>query len=334
MIRYYDAATAAAIDKELTETQRNRQEVRRERDRQVRALYPYVRTFVLQQVDPLGVGPASDRALQRVPSTITLVTPDHEDPGRDHLYLGAFAVMSHNLSWSPGFEELFFTTSDGVEEIRGLLRLTHSRLFAYGVINIGDEAFAVEYRVDPQRYRLKAAKDAAYLAGQTGVITWDSGSDRWRDADWTPDYVVGFTYGVNGVEIIGDEKMYTFVASFDDIKTGLKWQPERYGYSGFMDRDQVLAFALDRGVAPPTKPGAELFPYQLRVQLSAFGYDFEGGMVVGRPGRLGTVYGVIGDWNGAHVGGQYRLEHPEGDGRVGLVSLHGRTFYAGSQPAG
>ena len=82
-------------------------------------------TFVLVHADSLE-GP-SDRTV--VPATLTMVTPDLDDPRLDHLYVGTRPVVRRNLRWKPAFEELSFDT-DGVS---GHLRLTHSRTRAFGV---------------------------------------------------------------------------------------------------------------------------------------------------------------------------------------------------------
>jgi len=318
------------VDPHTAELREARRAVRRERDRQVAALYPHARTFVLKNSDPIGGGRAGLRAAERVPHTLTLITPDHADVSRDQLFVGQFPVLSRDMHWDAAFEELTFATSDGTHAIRGTLRITHSRLKAYGVISIGGDSVSVEYEVKPQRYRMKVAKDAAYLAGQLGTITWDTNDARWKNAAWSKDYEVGFTYGVNGEEIIGGEKVYTFVASFDDIRTGRKWEPIPFTYGGLLNREQVLVFALSAGVKTPSGPGAELFPYQLRVKLSEFGYDFAGGIVVGQPGYQGTVYGVIGDWAGAHIAGLYHVDH---QGAVRTFSVVDHTLYAGTVAA-
>ncbi|GIH02214.1 hypothetical protein Rhe02_02810 [Rhizocola hellebori] len=326
MITYADQEVEKAAPEDYSaQVRRARRKVRKQRDAQAAKLYPHLRTFVLTQADSV-MGTATDR----VPRTLTLVTPDLDNPSRDHLFVGPYPVLSENHHWDAAFEELNFATSDGTSVMRGNLRLTHSRLRAYGTIEVGDESFSVQYEVPPQRYRMKVAQDAAYLSGSQGVISWDTNSSRWKDADWSEGYQVGFTWGINGEEIIGDEKVYTFLATFDDIATGRKWVPEPYSYHGFLMQDSSLNYGLNAGVKTPTGVGAELFPYQLRVRLSEFAYDFAGGMVVSQPGYKGKVYGCIGDWAGAHIGGLYRLHR---DGEIGVVAVHDRTFYAGLTPA-
>jgi hypothetical protein len=326
------------FDETIAAEREARAQARREGDRQVAALYPHARTFELRHCDEVldGAGPADAGAVP--PRTLTLVTPDLSDPSQDHLFAGAVPVLPGHQRWDASFCELTFTTSDGDREIRGHLRLTHSRLRAYGIMAVGGRSFAVQYEVKPQRYRMKIGRDAAYLAGQSATITWDTGSARWRDATWSSGYEAGFTFGVDGEEIIGDEKKYTFVAWFDDIKTGRRWQPLSGTYSGLINRDGVLTYSLLAGVNPPTGEGAGLFPYSLRVKLSEFGYDFTGGMVTGKPGYQGTVYGVTGDWTAGNIAGLYHLRwgkpaaaQPGGRAEQ-LIGVHDGTLYVGTTP--
>jgi hypothetical protein len=322
--------SCADADAYIAELQDARRAVRAQRDQQVATLYPNARTFVLKRADPVGADAAAELAATEIPATMTLVTPDPADPSRDQLFIGPYPVLARDQRWNAAFEELDFATSDGVRPISGTFRMTHSRLRAYGAIALGDHTVSVEYEVDPQRYRVKVAKNAAYLAAPANTITWDTSSDRWKNAEWGKDYELGFTFGVNGEEVIGDEKEYTFVASFDDITTGREWKPAPGTYTGRMTRDLRLVYTLLGGVKPPTGPGTALFPYQLLVKLSEFGFDFAGGMVVGEPGPKGTVYGMIGDWTGNGIAGLYHLEH---DGRDIIFSVHDRTLFANTTPA-
>jgi hypothetical protein len=331
MSTFSDPSTMApALDQHVAELQETRRSARRDRQAQVAVLYPHVRTFVLKEAEAIGAGESAAEALRKVPRTMTLVTPDSAKPLRDHLFIGPHPVFSRDLQWKSAFEELDFVTSDGTNALRGHLRLTHSRLRAHGVLDIGGESISVEYHVKPQTYRMKVAKNAAYM-GPQDVIKWDTQSDRWKNAEWSNANVLEFTFGVNGEEVIGEEKVYTFVASFRDIPTGRQWEPLPFSYSGMMTRspDNELIFSLLTGVNAPTGPGTTLFPYRLQVHLSEFGYDFAGGFAVGQSANA-TVYGCIGEWAGAHIGGLYRLD---GAGPVRLVSVHGRTLYAGTSPA-
>lgn len=324
------SAAADAYDAYAAEFHKKRRTARRGRDAQVARLYPHVRTFVLKQAEAIGVGDSAALALAKVPRTMTLVTPNLADPSRDHLFVGPYPVFSRDLKWNPAFEELDFVTSDGANALRGHLRLTHSRLGAFGVLDIGGESFSVEYQVPPQTYKMKVAKDAAYLA-PPGVIKWDTESPRWKNAHWSPDNVLEFTFGVNGEEVIGDEKIFTFVASFRDIASGRTWQPLPESYSGMItpEPENQLLFSLLAGENLPSGPGAELFPYRLQVKLSEFAYDYVGGFAVG-PTSTPIVYGCIGEWASAHIAGLYRLD---GQGPVRLVSVHGGTLYAGTTAA-
>jgi hypothetical protein len=326
-------AEAAALDAHIAEVQEQRRKLRHEQDRQAAVLYPHVRTFVLKESEAIGAGESAAQALARAPRTMTLVTPNLADPSRDHWFVGPYPVLSRDVTWKPAFDELDFATSDGTNKLRGHLRLTHSRSRAYGVLDVGGESISVEYQVDPQRYSMKVAEGAAFLSGPVSdpVIDWNTESKEWKDADWPkrkPE--LEFTFGVNGEEIIGGNKVDTFVASFLDDKTGRDWVPDPFTYGGFITSDSVLIYSLLAGNETPSGPGSELFPYTLRIRLSEFAYDFEGGVVVGKPGYQGTVYGCIGTWAGAHIGGLYRLgsETP-----ARFVSVHGRTFYAGVTPA-
>lgn len=323
---YDDSAAASAWDAHISGLMKERRALKAARDEQVRALYPHMRTFVLKSAEAVLDTPGSDVA--EVPGTLTLVTPDHTDPARDQFYVGPYPVLGRNLSWDKHFEELDFAASDGTRGYRGHLRLTHSRLHAFGILSIGGSAYSVEYEVPPQRYTVKVAKDAAYLAGDNATITWDTQSDRWRDAAWSPEPVLDFTYGVNGEEIIGDEKVYTFIASFKDAATGREWVPDAFGYSGYLTQNLKLGFALVGGTKAPTGPGAEYFPYALSAKMSEFAYDFVGGMVIGSAGYGGTCYGTVGTWARRPVAGLYLLE---GEGRTAHASVHDGALYVGGR---
>lgn len=327
-------AEAAALTAYTAELQEKRRNARNQRDVQVAALYPHVRTFVLKQVDAIGVGESAAEAVRRVPRTMTLVTPDLAKPARDHWFVGPYPVLSRDLRWNAGSEELDFVTSDGTKALRGHFRLAHSRLRAYGMLDIGGESVAVEYQVPPQSYNMKVAKGAAYWSNSAQKIEWNTDSREWKAAKWSErKNELEFTFGVNGEEVIGDEEVFTFVAWFKDLRNEQPWTPVPLTYSGTLDpRTNILAFALNTGVEP--SPGEEpvLFPYSLQVKLVDFGRNFDGGFVAEKPPSINgsVVYGCVGTWANAHTGGLYRLQ---GDGPARAVSVHGGTLYAGVTPA-
>ncbi|HYP00215.1 MAG TPA: hypothetical protein VER76_08495 [Pyrinomonadaceae bacterium] len=315
--------------------QEQRKAVRARRNSQVMALYPHARTFELKSADPIGVESDAQDALARMPRTITLVTPDHDDHTKDHLYFGPHPVLSENFKYDHTFEELSFITSAGTSSVHAHLRVMRSRTRAYGVVEYAGHSFAVEYEVKPQHYRAKVGKGAAYLAGtsQAPSIMWDVNSSRWKDAAWTEDYELGFTYGVVGEEIIGDEKVYDFCAAFDDITTSQKWAPVQGYYVGYLDRKGMLKFALQSGANPPQSghAGGNLFPYMLRAQLSEFAFDFVGGMLADQPDLKGTAYGLQGEWDGGNVAGLYFLETTETDKHL-LLSIHNHKLHLDQAP--
>lgn len=315
---------ASEWDVHIAGLQQERRALKSQRDAQVKALYPHARTFTLKHAE--AIFDASGADPQELPHTLTLITPDHASPDRDHLYVGPHPVLGRNMHWDKAFEELDFATSDGARALRGHLRLTHSRLRAFGMIDIDGHAYSVEYEVPPQRYNMKIAKDAAYLSGDNATITWDTQSARWRDAAWSAEPVVEFTYGVNGEEVIGDEKVYTFLASFKDLPSGRAWLPDALSYSGFITSKLRLGFALTGGTKTPEGPGAEYFPYAMAALLSEFAYDFTGGMVIGGSGYGGTPYGVIGTWVRIPAAGLYHLD---GEGRSTLIAVHDGALYVG-----
>lgn len=303
-----------------------------DRNAQVSAMYPHVRTFHLVTAHPVGHTDDSAAGVAHVPRTITLVTPDHDDPSKDHLFIGSHPVLSRDYRYDTGFRELHFSTGDGTDPVRGSLRLTHSRTKAYGPLHYAGHTYAVEYEVKPQRYRMKLGKDAAYVAGSSSapVIRWDVDSPRWKDAPWTDSFEVGFTYGVVGEEIIGGEIIYTFMAAFDDITTGNTWEPTELDYGGYLNSRRQLRFGVLAGVTPPSsgEPGGSLFPYVLSADLSEFAYDFVGGMLCDRPDVTGTCYGIQGEWVQAQAGGFYHL-HTEGNGRHVVVGVHDGRLHVG-----
>ena len=305
-----------------------KKDTRTKREKQIRALYPHVRTFELKNVESIGAKSESIKIQSQLPRTITLVTPDLDNPSKDHLYIGTHPVLSKNMKYCSSFEELTFDTSDGEDNLKGHLRLTHSRTKAYGVIDFKGESFSVEYEVKPQRYKMKLAKGAAYLAGSNVTqIKWDVNSDRWKNADWGKEYEIGFTYGINGEEIIGEHKVYTFVAKFDSITNNRNWDPEAWDYSGLIDRNSILDFNVIAGVTPPTSgPNNEhLFPFKLKVKLSEFAYDFEGGMLCDKPSLEGTAYGLKGKWENANIAGMYHLQQKEND-KFLILSVHDKKL--------
>ncbi|NUR32000.1 MAG: hypothetical protein HOV83_40185, partial [Catenulispora sp.] len=318
------------MDAYTRDTRAARKAVQAERDAQVALLYRDARTYRLKHADPVRETEKGRRVLSLVPEAITLVTPDLRDPARDHLFFGPTPVLSRNLHWNRANREVSFATSDGRHEIHGHLTMTHNRLRAYGTFSIDGQDVAVEYHVDPQRYRMRVAKDAAYQA-DSGEIRWDTSSPAWKDAAWSTEYELGFTYGVDGEEVIGDERLYTFLAKFDNVHTGRRWEPIRGSYGGFLDRKRFLAFGMSGGSMPPTGPGTELFPNRMRCLLSEFGADFDGGMVVGA-GDARTVYGVKGDWAGHGIAGLYHLGAGTGNA-ARMVTVHDRRLYAGATAA-
>lgn len=326
------SATMQAI--RVRNQQLQRASLRASRDAQAAAMYPNARTFVLVEASHLGHTDDEVRALGSLPTSLTLVTPDHDDHSRDQWYVGPHPVAATAGTWDPDFEELTFATHDGGGVVRGQLRLTRSRTRAFGVVEFGGETFSVQYEVKPQRYVMRIAKDAAYLAGtsQMPLLKWDTDSDRWKDAAWSGADEVSFTYGVDGQEVLDGEKMLTFVASFEDLVTKVPWKPVDGFYSGLINTRQVLQFGVVSGVTPP-KSGRDqgtMFPFQLRVKLSEFADRFDGAMLVDRPDLQGTVYGVQGKWVGGGVAGLYRLTTAR-RGVGSLVSVHDGRLFVGSE---
>lgn len=320
------------MDDYTQDTRAARKAVQADRDEQVAILYPHARTFRLHQADAVSDTEKGEKALALLPRTLTLVTPDLRDPSRDHLLAGPHPVPSRGMTWNPVHRELSFVTSDGEHKISGHLSMTHNRLRAFGTVAVDGQAVAVEYRVNPQRYKMKVAKKAAYLAPDKS-ITWDPNSEKWKTAEWSTDYEVGFTYGINGEEVIGDEKLYTFLAKFDDVKSRRVWEPIPLTYAGYLNKQRRINFGLTSGYTPPKGPGTELFPYRLSCTLSEFASDFTGGMVVNPPNVTDPlVYGLIGVWTGRGIAGLYHL----GDsarGAARIVAVHDHQLYAGSVAA-
>ncbi|MBK7822029.1 MAG: hypothetical protein IPJ61_13415 [Tessaracoccus sp.] len=322
------SATMHAI--RVRNAQLKKAELRARRDAQAASIYPHARTFVLTEASPLGDEAGGLATLDGLPTTLTLVTPDHMDHSQDQLFVGPHPVAENAASFDTDFEELTFTGHDGTCAMRGQLRLTRSRTRAFGVIEIAGQTYSVQYEVKPQRYVMRIGKGAAYLAGtsQMPLLKWDTESDRWKNATWSETDEVSFTYGVDGQEVLDGEKMLTFVASFEDLATAKSWKPVDGFYSGLINSRQVLQFGVMSGVTPPPsgRDGGTLFPFQLRVALSEFADRFEGAMLTDRPDLQGTVYGVQGRWVGGGVAGLYHLAVEDGNGGS-LVSVHdGRLF--------
>ncbi|ACU71592.1 hypothetical protein Caci_2676 [Catenulispora acidiphila DSM 44928] len=320
------------MDSYTRDTRAARKAVQADRDQQIAMLYPDARTFRLKQADAISDTEKGEKALALVPETLTLVTPDLRDPKRDHLFVGPHPVPSVGMTWNPVHRELSFLTSDGEHKISGHLSMTHNRLRAYGTVSVDGQSVAVEYHVDPQRYKMKVAKGAAYLAADRS-ITWDTTTDRWKNAEWSTDYELGFTYGINGEEVIGDEKLYTFLAKFDNPKTGRSWEPVPETYGGYLNKQRRINFGLLSDYKPPSGTGTELFPYRFSCTLSEFAADFTGGLVVDPPGSTNPlVYGAIGVWTGRGIAGLYHLGDA-GHGAVRIVAVHAGRLYAGSVAA-
>ena len=309
-----------------------------ERDGQVRALYPHCRTFEITTADAIGADQPAAAIREALPTTLTLVTPDLDDPGKDHLFVGPYPVLSRHLHYDRAFEELTFETSDGSNPIKGHLRLFRSRTRASGSLSFGGHAFAVEMAVKPQRYRMTVGKGAGYLAGSSVApkLTWNVDSDQWKNAPWTAQPVEDFTYGVTGSQIIGDQVVYDFVATFADLETTKEWVPFDGDYVGYVTKTNVLKFAVQAGVKPPrSKTDDTLFPYILQCQLSPFAYDFVGAMLCDRPDLTGTVYGLKGTWVQPQAAGVYLLDSAGQPGAATgpvLVSVHGGRLHIGDQP--
>ena len=159
-------------------------------------------------------------------------------------------MLSRNLHYDRAFQELTFATSDGEHPIKGHLRLFRSRTWASGTLSYGGYDFAVEMEVKPQRYRMRVAKSAAYLAGSSAApkLTWDVTSDRWKNAPWSEEPLADFTYGVTGSQIIGDQVVWDFVATFDDLTTRQEWKPFDGDYVGYVNAKKTLKFAVQAGV--------------------------------------------------------------------------------------
>jgi hypothetical protein len=330
-----DTEAARAHAARVEEKRQARRAVWARREAQVRALYPHCRTFEITTADAVGADDLAASTRERLPRTLTLVTPDPDDPAKDHLFVGPYPVLSRNLHYDRAFEELTFATSDGENPIKGHLRLFRSRTRAHGTLSYGGQAFAVELAVKPQRYRMIVGKGAGYLGGSSTApkLTWNVDSDQWKNAPWTAQPAADFTYGVTGSQIIGDQVVYDFVATFDDLETKKEWVPFDGDYVGYVSTSNVLKFAVQAGVKPPkSRTDDTLFPYILQCQLSPFAYDFVGAMLCDRPDLTGNVYGLKGTWVQPQAAGVYLLDSAEragGGTEPVLVGVHDGRLYLG-----
>jgi hypothetical protein len=302
-----------------------RQAARRQANEVVSKVYPAARTFVVKHVEPVSPADNAAAALAAFPRTLTLVTPDHDDPSRDHLFVGPYPVASQHTKFDTAFDELTFATSDGSAPLSGHLRMAGSRTRAYGIVEYGGHSFAVEYQVKPQRYAMRIAEGAAYAAGSANAvqIKWDVNSDRWKNAKWSATDALDFTYGIVGTEKIGNEQVYDFYTSFFEPTTKQTWEPLLGTFAGVLRHSGDLLFSVSGANPPKSQP---LFPFQLHVLMSEFGMDFVGGMLTGRNDLTGKVYGLQGKWVGSHVAGLYQLG---GNTDPTFLSVHDGKLYAG-----
>jgi hypothetical protein len=296
---------------------------RAQRRDEVKAMYPHARTLLLRNADPVGPVTLSDAEQANLPRTITLVTPDHSDPSKDHFYIGAHPVLLRHHKWDADHEEVTFVASDGTSAIKGNLRMMRSRTQAFGVLEWGGHTFSVEYGIKPQRYRLKRAKDAAYTS-PAGIV-WDETLERWKNATWSG-FELDLTYGLTEDESVG-EATYTVTATFRNEVTGEKWSPDAGTYTALLNSDQILTF--DGTPMDPAGGGRSTFPSKLRVQLSAFADQMVGGMVDGGSTGSPVCYGLQGDVvSSSNAAGLYQLA-PNDGGVPGLIAVHDGKMYVG-----
>jgi hypothetical protein len=301
-------------------------EIRRAQRRdEIKGMYPHARTLTLRHADPVGPAELAAAAQETLPKTITLVTPDHADPAKDHLYIGGNPVLQRHHDWNGVHEEVTFVTSDGATQVKGHLRMMRSRTRAYGVLEHAGQTFAVEYGIKPQTYRLKRAKDAAYTS-PAGIV-WDESLDRWKNATWSDD-ALELTYGLTEDEVVG-EATYSITVSFKDVTNGETWVPDIGTYTATMTADQILTF---EGAPPdPTSGSRSSFPSKLRVRLSAFADEMVGGMVDGGSTGSPTSYGLQGIVvSSSNAAGLYQLARSEG-GTPGLLAVHDGKMYVGNR---
>ncbi len=316
--------------------QAKRASVHAARARQVAALFPAARTFAIVEATHLGHPDDEGKALEQLPRTLTLVTPDHDDPSQDHLFVGPYPVPESQSRFDHAFQELTFTAHDGTEPIHGQLRLVRARTRAYGIMEIRGESYSVAYAVKPQRYTMRIGQGRRLPSrGRRPCLElkWDVDSDRWKDAPWSDNPDVAFTYGVDGREVLEGEDVLTFVANFDDLQTGKHWVPVDGYYSGLLSKNLGLQFGVVAGVTPPPsgRDHGTLFPYRLSATMSEFGDRFDGAMLNDAPGLNGTVYGIQGTWTGGSVAGLYHLTKPGSD-TGSVVGVHDGRLHVGAHP--
>jgi hypothetical protein len=334
----------------VRQRQEQLQSLKQHEARQMALLYPRVRTYDVVDVEAVGPAAEAAEAVAALPRVLTLVTPDHNDPAQDQLFIGPYPVLSKDYTYDVVEDRAQFVTEGRHGLLRGTLQFEVARSRAFGVVDYLGQALSIEIRVRPQRYVMSLGRDAAHLSGQSPwwSIEWDVNSTAWRGAKWTDEKQVAMTYGTKEYpsEMPGEDPVLEFYAAFDSEQHGTFWEPPRGTYGGELrpvgsgnnERDELL-FSLTSDAPDPEASGHEWswFPYQLRVHMEPFSDVFVGGMLTkdwsDPEDPKNVVFGVKGRWAGRHAGGLYYLYREDGSPDAAMVvGVHGGILYIDDRP--
>lgn len=276
---------------------------------------------------------------QSLPTTITWLTPDPQDPSQDQLFIDHYPIGKANWTFNPDEETLSWHQGSGENSLSGTFQMFAHNLHGQGFLKVGNNHYSVAIDVKPVTYYCNLSANAgAYVAGKTASnlnLVWDTNSEAWQKADWEANRLT-FTYGMKG-EIKFHQKNYLELATFKDNQTGVLWNPGTDNFTLLITPDFRFIFEpQDSAIFPDDDPIASeepietVFPYLFAFDFDGFAVNFTGAMLTQEKSPMGKVYAVTGSAINPATVGFYELKNNQSQSSI--LGIFNGQLYINHQP--
>ena len=304
--------------------------------RKAKYFYQFAKTYEITLYKTVTSTP--QRTVQNIPTTITWLTPDPQNPSQDQLFVDHHPIGKANWTFNPDEETLSWHQGSGENSLSGTFQMFANNLHGQGFLKVGNTNYSVAINVKPVTYYCNLSANAgAYIAGKTATnlnLVWDTDSDAWQKADWEKNRLT-FTYGMKG-EIKWHQKNYLELATFKDNQTGVPWEPGTDNFTLLITPDFRFVFEPQDSAIPPNDPIASgepietVFPYLFAFDFDGFAVNFTGAMLTKQKSPLGKVYAVTGSAINPATVGFYALQNSRDQSTI--LGIFNGKLYINQQP--
>ena len=278
--------------------------------------------------------------------TITIISPEHDNPSKDQLYVDHHNIHKDNWKWIYPRSHLVLQQGSGEDSLAGHIAFRADGLEAAGSMQFGNSRETVALSYSHPTYSCDMSKNTgAYVAkdGASLTLKWDNTSSNWQKATWVND-ALQFTYWIEKAGKVGDQQLYQTAIQFKDNKTGTMWDvlPRGPGGSGaftsLLDSEGHFTFDINPGYTIPKDDRSSqsdgmktVFPFKAAFKFDQLASNITGGaMLCVSNDEHGEVYAFKGKCQNMSAVGTYSL-FQDGNKHIATLSTHGQKLSVGKQ---